>query len=260
MSDRIQFLGTSDGLPSGDRYHASLLLQMAGQTILLDAGEPCSHTLKRMGVDFDSIDAVFITHTHSDHVGGLPMLIQSMWLEQRERPLPLWMPRRAIAPLKRWLHACYLYEPLFKFPLEWHGLEDGTTAHCGNVRVRAFRTSHLNEAQRRFATKHSGVGFDAFSLLLEAKGKRLAYSGDIGRPEDLEALWAVPLDLLIVELAHCPPDRILEFLQNHPVEHVAFTHLSRSAHARLKTLRKRAVQGLRPMKVTFPSDGDAIRF
>ena len=33
----IQFLGTSDGLPSADRFHASLLLRLAGQIILLDA-------------------------------------------------------------------------------------------------------------------------------------------------------------------------------------------------------------------------------
>ena len=58
MSASITFLGTSDGLPSADRHHASLLLRLAGQTILLDCGEPCSHTLKRMGVDFRNLDAV----------------------------------------------------------------------------------------------------------------------------------------------------------------------------------------------------------
>jgi len=60
----------------------------------------------------------------------------------------------------------------------------------------------------------------------------------------------VPLDLLISNSRIAlpidpgiPPES--------PCRTRAFTHLSRSAHARLKTLRKRAVQGLRPMKVTF---------
>src|ERR1700688_2799209 len=92
MSNSLQFLGTSDGLPSPDRHHASLLVRLGGQTLLFDCGEPCSHTLKRLGIDFNSIDAIFISHTHSDHIGGLPMLIQSMWLGSRERPLPIWVP------------------------------------------------------------------------------------------------------------------------------------------------------------------------
>src|SRR5260221_8534863 len=115
MTNSLTMLGTSDGLPSPDRHYASLLLRFDGRTILLDCGEPCSHTLKKMSFDFNSLDAVFVTHTHSDHVGGLPMLIQSLWLEQRTRPLPIWLPGRAIAPLRQWLYTCFLFEQLFHF-------------------------------------------------------------------------------------------------------------------------------------------------
>ena len=119
MLDSVTFLGTSDGLPSANRHHASVLVKFASRTILLDCGEPCGHTLKKMGEDFDAIDAVVISHTHSDHIGGFPMLMQSLWLEGRRRPLTVWMPGHAIRFVRPWLDACYLFEPLLGFPIKW---------------------------------------------------------------------------------------------------------------------------------------------
>jgi ribonuclease BN (tRNA processing enzyme) len=258
MSDSVTFLGTSDGLPSADRHHASLLLRKAGQTILLDCGEPCSHTLKRMGVGFNTIDAVVISHTHSDHVAGLPMLIQSMWLEQRTRPLPIWMPRRAIRPLQNWLTTCFLFEQQFKFCIQWRALSEKTPVRVGPVRVAAYRTSHLDETRKHFAGKNPGVGFDAFCLVLETGDKRIGYSGDIGKPSDLLPLMKKSVDLLIVEVAHCAPGQLLAFLRDRPIRHVAFTHLSRSARARLQKFRRNALHALRPARVTFACDGDTI--
>jgi ribonuclease BN (tRNA processing enzyme) len=147
MRDFVTFLGTSDGVPFANRRHASLLVRMAGRTILLDCGEPCSHTLKRLDVDFNSIDAVVITYTHSDHVGGFPMLVQSMWIERRRRPLPVCIPQHAIRPLRNWLRACYLFDSLLPFHIQWRSLSERSVMRCGSVRMHAFRTSHLLKVQ-----------------------------------------------------------------------------------------------------------------
>ncbi len=98
--DALTFLGTGCGWPMTDRYHSSLLLEYGGRRWLLDAGEPCSHRLKAMGVPFESLDAVFISHGHSDHLSGLPMIIQGAWLEGRTRPLPLYLPAELIDPVR----------------------------------------------------------------------------------------------------------------------------------------------------------------
>jgi ribonuclease BN (tRNA processing enzyme) len=255
----IQFLGTSDGLPSAVRYHTSLLLRLAGKTILLDCGEPCSHTLKQIGVDFNAIDAVVITHTHSDHVGGFPMLLQSMWLEQRMRPLPVWIPRSAIRPLQQWLQACYLFDEELPFRIRWHPLTETALARIGPVRLRARRTTHLDHTRSRFAKKYPRVGFDAFCVCLEGGGKRIGYSADLGSPQDLRPLCAAPLDVLVVELAHFHPDRLVDFLRPCDVRHVIVTHMSRRVRARLREVKAR-LRSLRPKKITYASDGDVIRF
>jgi ribonuclease BN (tRNA processing enzyme) len=259
MVDSVTFLGTSDGLPSANRLHASLLVRAAGRTILLDCGEPCSHTLKRMGVDFNSIDALVITHTHSDHVGGFPMLVQSMWLEGRTRPLPVWIPRHAIRPLQNWLRACYLFDPLLPFRIQWRPLSERSVMRCGSVRMQAFGTSHLLKLQQQFAGRYPAVEFSAYSIRLSAGGKRLGYSADLGTHYDLDALCDQSLDLLVVELAHVHPRNLFALLRERKVRHVAITHVGRPMLARLDEV-KIAAQVLKPKKVSFVRDDDVIKF
>jgi ribonuclease BN (tRNA processing enzyme) len=261
MADSVTFLGTSDGLPSPDRRHASLLVKFATRTILLDCGEPCGHTLKRMGEDFNAIDLVVISHTHSDHIGGLPMLLQSMWLERRKRLLTIWMPGHAIKLMQQWLDACYLFEPLLGFPVKWVALDKKQPAlRCGQVQLRAYRTTHLDGLRKQFGASHPSVRFDAFSLLATAGGKRLAYSADMGAPQDLRPLCVKPLNLLVVELAHFQPQALFEFLQPKDVRRVAITHMGRPVRARLAEVRALARKELGPQKIEFVSDGDVVNF
>jgi ribonuclease BN (tRNA processing enzyme) len=243
MSDSITFLGTSDGLPSADRHHASLLLRLGGQTILLDAGEPCSHTLKQAGFDFNSLDAIVVTHAHSDHIGGLPMLVQSCWLEQRSRPLPVYLPPGIIQPLRVWLHACFLFEELFPFALQLKPLTDSS--------FRVYPTTHLEHTRREFEGKHPQVRFEAFAVAFESGHKRVGYSGDLGGPEDLTPLF--PLDLLVCELAHFHPQELANFLKNKSLKRLVLTHLGRPIRARLAE-----VQRILPDAI-FTTDGDTIQ-
>jgi len=260
MPDSITFLGTSDGLPSPDRHYASLLVKFATRTILLDCGEPCSHTLKQMGQDFGAIDMVVISHTHSDHVGGFPMLMQSMSLEGRRLPLTVWMPGHAIRLMREWLDACYLFESQLGFPVKWVAFDKHSAMRCGPVQLRAFQTTHLDSLRKQFGVSHPSVRFGAFSLLATGCGKRLAYSADMGAPEDLRPLCAKSLDLLVVELAHFQPRELFEFLQPKDVRRIAITHMGRPARARLAEVKALARKVLGPRKTQFATDGDVVRF
>lgn len=258
MADSIAFLGTSDGLPSPDRFHASLLLKLGDQTILLDCGEPCSHSLKRLGIDLNAIDAVIVTHTHSDHIAGLPMLIQSMWLEQRARPLPIWLPTHAIRPLQTWLDHCYLFDAQLCFPIQWRELSEKSQPQVGKVRVRPFRTSHLDTTRDQYLKQHPAVGFDAFCLLIEGGGKRVGYSGDLGAAVDLKPLLEKPLDLLVVELAHFHPEKLFDVLRAREVHHVAITHMARIVRENFEKVQAMPAEAFKSRKVSFPRDGDVI--
>ena len=258
----IQFLGTSDGLPSADRFHASLLVRLAGQMILLDAGEPCSHMLKRSGVDFNAIDAVIITHTHSDHVGGLPMLIQSMWLEQRTRPLPLWMPRRAIRPLQEWLRTCYLFDEQLPFRIQWRPLAETPTRSVGGE----SEPCDFARTARRIST--TPVLNSRRNIRKWGSTRSVSASKETANALVIPPIWEVrktcpalrkPFDVLVVELAHFHPDRLVDFLRPCDIRHVIVTHMSRPVRARLREVKAR-LRSLRPKKITYASDGNVIRF
>lgn len=229
--DWIVLLGTADGLANPKRNHAALLARLDGKTILLDAGQPCSQTLKRLGIGLDELDGIVITHTHTDHVGGLPMLLQSAWLEGRQRALPIWLPPQAIRPLRIWLRACYLFSSRLGFVVRWLPIRG--PIRIGTVRICAIRNSHLDETRARFGKRYPDVGYDAFSLVVESRHSRFAYSSDIGAVADLEPLCRKPLGLLITELAHIEAGELGEFLRTRPIGRVVLTHVGRGQRGRV---------------------------
>lgn len=244
MPDTITFLGTADGLANADRSHAAILARLAGKTILLDAGQPCSQTLKRLGVGFDELDAIIITHVHTDHIGGLAMLLQSMWLEGRRRALPIWLPKQTIRPLLAWLDACHLFAPRLGFKIRW--LPITQPIRVGNVRVRAIRNSHMDNTRAQYGKQYPRVGYDAFSLVLKTPQYRFAYSADIGSANDLRPLCREPLDMLITELAHITPQELVESLRDGSVRRLVITHARRAQQKRVPN-------------AFYAADGDVLR-
>ncbi|MBY0013953.1 MBL fold metallo-hydrolase [Paenibacillus typhae] len=73
MTVQLQMLGTGDAHAT-NYYNNNGLLLSPGYTLMIDCGTTAPMALEAAGRSFREIDAVLITHTHSDHVGGLPEL------------------------------------------------------------------------------------------------------------------------------------------------------------------------------------------
>lgn len=78
----LTFLGTSASVPSAERNHPALLLEAAGQRMLIDCGEGTQRQLLRSGAGFRRLDRVLLTHGHLDHVLGIPGLFSTLGLRQ----------------------------------------------------------------------------------------------------------------------------------------------------------------------------------
>lgn len=82
-------LGTGGTMPLPSRHLTSVLLRREGELFLFDCGEGTQVSMRRLNLRWKKISAIFISHTHADHVTGLPGML--MLSSQVERNDPLYV-------------------------------------------------------------------------------------------------------------------------------------------------------------------------
>lgn len=95
MGMKLIVLGSGTTVPLVRRNAPAYYLEAAGQEFLIDCGNAALLQLERAGRTYRSIDGVFITHTHPDHIGDLWRLIQALQYTpgfERGKPLSLFGP------------------------------------------------------------------------------------------------------------------------------------------------------------------------
>ena len=94
----VTLLGTGAAIPEVERFGPSILVQACSQTLLIDVGRGAHQRLAQTGAAADRIDAVFLTHLHSDHIIGIPDLWLTGWLtSRRNRPWEVFGPTGTLA-------------------------------------------------------------------------------------------------------------------------------------------------------------------
>jgi len=87
-------LGCGGMMPLPNRHLTSMLLRREGDLFLFDAGEGTQVSLRRLNLRWKKINAIFISHTHADHVTGLPGLLMLSSQVDRDEPLYIYGPPR----------------------------------------------------------------------------------------------------------------------------------------------------------------------
>jgi len=86
----ILFLGTSGGVPTPERALPSIVIKdWNGYRVLFDVGEGAQYKMLKMGISLASINLIAITHSHGDHINGLPGLLQTLYMSKRTKPLTI---------------------------------------------------------------------------------------------------------------------------------------------------------------------------
>lgn len=89
---KLIFLGTGGSMPTKERGLTSIALRREGELLLFDCGEGTQRQMTHTNVSPMKVDAIFITHFHGDHFLGVPGLVQTMSLMDRERNLEIYGP------------------------------------------------------------------------------------------------------------------------------------------------------------------------
>ncbi len=89
MNLEVFILGCGGMMPLPRRHLTSVLLRREGDLLLFDCGEATQISLKKLNLKWKSISTIFISHTHADHVTGLPGIL--MLSSQVDRTEPLYI-------------------------------------------------------------------------------------------------------------------------------------------------------------------------
>src|SRR5262245_21011114 len=77
---KVTLLGTGSPLPITARFGAATLVEAGNEKLLFDVGRGATIRLTQIGVPIGAINAVFLTHFHSDHTSGIPDLWLTGWI------------------------------------------------------------------------------------------------------------------------------------------------------------------------------------
>jgi ribonuclease Z len=88
----LVFLGTSGSAPTAARGPTALLVRRGGDRLLFDCAEGTQRQLMRSTVGLPDLEQIFISHFHGDHYLGLPGMLKTFGLRQREAPLTVYGP------------------------------------------------------------------------------------------------------------------------------------------------------------------------
>lgn len=88
----IVLCGTGSPLPDPERASACIAVIAAGHIVLVDSGPGSALRLAQANIPMHAIDAVVLTHLHSDHIGDLGNTALQGWLAGRKKPLDVYGP------------------------------------------------------------------------------------------------------------------------------------------------------------------------
>ncbi len=192
----VTLLGTGTPRPEIERGSAAVLVEAGAQKLLLDAGRGVARRIYQLRLDYNTINKLFITHLHYDHIIGLPDLMLSGWVFQRADPIRLWGPVGSEHHVQQILKA-YSFDislrkqhtdlPEAGIRIDVREIDEGVVYSEGDLTVEAILVDH-------------GVVKPAFGYRIDYKGRRLVISGDTRYSEKI-AEHAEGADLLIHEIA-----------------------------------------------------------
>jgi ribonuclease Z len=291
MDLSVMFAGTAGSVPSARRGLPALLVRRGAERILLDCGEGTQRQLLQAGGLSDVTD-VFFTHLHVDHWLGLPGLLQTFSLRDRERPLAVHGPP-GLDELMRLLRRIY---GRLSFPVDVIELGAGDTVRRDTLEIQAVNVRHRVLAYGYVLAEDPRPGrFDAalaeslgvrpgpdFGRLQrgetvagvapeqvigpERAGRRIVVSGDTSPCETL-AIAAHGADLLVHEATFADDERERAALTGHStaaqaamiaeeaqVRMLALTHISARYGGRELRAEARAIFP----RTELPRDFDTV--
>jgi ribonuclease Z len=207
----VTLLGTGTPVRRPDRFGPSTLIEAGDQKLLIDAGRGVAIRLYQLKVPLGRLDALLLTHYHSDHTSGIPDVWLTGWLESffgtRKTPFHVIGPTGAKVLMAK-LEQAYAADIKIRIadeqlPPVGVGTvvdeydRDGVVYEKNGVRVIAFEVNHGDLIK------------PAYGYRIEYGGRTAVISGDTRYNENV-IKYGTGVDLLIHEVAAARPELMRE--------------------------------------------------
>ena len=202
---RVVILGSGTPRLDIDRFSQSILVEAGNERLLFDTGRGTAIRLSQMNVNLSSVNNIFFTHLHSDHIVGFPDVLMTGWVYQREKTLNIFGPsgtKNFVDNIKDAFNEDIKIRLEKPEELKMPGLKtyvkeisNGLVYKSKNVEVHAINVDH-------------GGGVEhAYGYKINYKDKSVVISGDTNYSEELVNA-ANDVDILIHEIAAAPSSLI----------------------------------------------------
>ncbi len=219
----LTVLGSGTMMPTRKRFPAGYLVDTGSTRVLLDCGAPTLARLVDQGVPFREIEALCLSHFHTDHFAGLFPFIHGLWVDNRmtgrqDSPV-LCIGPEGMEDCWKKLKEVYWPEPQESFPLQFRQGSGETT--LGHLTIQTFPVRHV-------------PWFPSVGFRITAEGKTLVYTGDVGSDHPLEDLMerVKGAHILLIEAAatklspnHFTIEQVLKLQEASGVRRVIVTHV-----------------------------------
>jgi ribonuclease BN (tRNA processing enzyme) len=217
---RFRALGTGTVALSPTRSCSGYVVEGGDVLLLMDCGSGITRRLAELGVEWQRITHIAITHFHLDHFADIPTLLYAFrygMLPVRSAPLRIIGPvgTRALFDRLAATFGPWVTAPVF--PQAIDEIEPGTPMDLGGLALSAFKVPHTAESVAYSITRG---------------GRRVVYTGDTGVSPALGD-WAKGCDLLVAECSlpeamaipeHLTPEQVGELGRMAEPRMLALTH------------------------------------
>ena len=225
MVDFVSLLGVKGGPAIRPRSNmpTSTLIHVHGKNFLVDAGLGVSRSVCDQGIELNEIDAIFITHMHSDHYLELGPLVHTAWVSGRVKPIPIYGPKRLKHYWRAFLESMVddirvRIEDEGRIDLEkltsFYSFEDRQSLSLSNINIRVMRNLHppiRDSFALRFEWGH-------YSIVLSGDTAYMPEMIDFADQADLlihEVMLSEGIDLIMTRLGHEDSKLKKHLLQSH---------------------------------------------
>jgi ribonuclease BN (tRNA processing enzyme) len=211
---QITFLGTADGIPRPGHFRTSTMIEENGAIYLIDIGAPVTDLLFQLGKRYEDIRAIFNTHAHGDHLGGLLPLIELCQWAYTDAEFDMYMPEQGVADGFMSCLQSMCTEPVASDRMRMRVFSEGVIFEDENIKVTAIATRHCEPRP-------------SYAFLVESKsGLRVIFTGDLGvyNGDFPKVAYELETNLIVCEMAHFGAEEIAPCLEKCKTKQVIFNH------------------------------------